>query len=151
MMWFLTCVAALIGGYFIYGAFIEKIFGINEKRQTPAHTKQDGVDFVPMSTPKVYLVQLLNIAGVGPIFGPIMGALYGPAAMLWIVLGCIFAGAVHDYFSGMLSIRNGGASVPTITGTLPRQWRKTLYEHLCHCSTASCWCGFRFCSSRHDH
>ncbi|MEZ9910499.1 carbon starvation protein A [Vibrio sp. 10N.261.51.A3] len=116
MMWFLTCVAALIGGYFIYGTFIEKIFGINEKRQTPAHTKQDGVDYVPMSTPKVYLVQLLNIAGVGPIFGPIMGALYGPAAMLWIVLGCIFAGAVHDYFSGMLSIRNGGASVPTITG-----------------------------------
>ncbi|WP_070972272.1 carbon starvation CstA family protein [Vibrio sonorensis] len=116
MMWFLTCVAALIGGYFIYGAFVEKIFGINEKRQTPAHTKGDGVDFVPMSTKKVYLVQLLNIAGVGPIFGPIMGALYGPAAMLWIVVGCIFAGAVHDYFSGMLSVRNGGASVPTITG-----------------------------------
>ncbi|NVC92593.1 carbon starvation protein A [Vibrio natriegens] len=116
MMWFLTCVAALIGGYFIYGAFVEKIFGINEKRQTPAHTKADGVDYVPMSTKKVYLVQLLNIAGVGPIFGPIMGALYGPAAMLWIVIGCIFAGAVHDYFSGMLSVRNGGASVPTITG-----------------------------------
>ncbi len=116
MLWFLTCVAALIGGYFIYGAFIEKIFGINENRQTPAHTKNDGVDYVPMSTKKVYLVQLLNIAGVGPIFGPIMGALYGPAAMLWIVVGCIFAGAVHDYFSGMLSIRNGGASVPTITG-----------------------------------
>ena len=116
MVWFLTCVAALIGGYFIYGAFIEKIFGIKEDRKTPAYTKTDGVDFVPMSTPKVYLVQLLNIAGVGPIFGPIMGALYGPAAMLWIVLGCIFAGAVHDYFSGMLSIRNGGASVPTITG-----------------------------------
>jgi len=116
MLWFLTCVAALIGGYFIYGAFVEKVFGINEKRQTPAHTKTDGVDFVPMSTKKVYLVQLLNIAGVGPIFGPIMGALYGPAAMLWIVVGCIFAGAVHDYFSGMLSIRNGGASVPTITG-----------------------------------
>ncbi|OCH15666.1 MULTISPECIES: carbon starvation protein A [unclassified Aliivibrio] len=116
MVWFLTCVAALIGGYFIYGAFIEKIFGIKEDRKTPAYTKTDGVDFVPMSTPRVYLVQLLNIAGVGPIFGPIMGALYGPAAMLWIVLGCIFAGAVHDYFSGMLSIRNGGASVPTITG-----------------------------------
>lgn len=116
MLWFLTCVAALIGGYFIYGAFVEKIFGINEKRQTPAHTKTDGVDYVPMSTKKVYLVQLLNIAGVGPIFGPIMGALYGPAAMLWIVIGCIFAGAVHDYFSGMLSVRNGGASVPTITG-----------------------------------
>lgn len=116
MLWFLTCVAALIGGYFIYGAFVEKVFGINEQRKTPAHTKTDGVDYVPMSTPKVYLVQLLNIAGVGPIFGPIMGALYGPAAMLWIVIGCIFAGAVHDYFSGMLSIRNDGASVPTITG-----------------------------------
>jgi len=116
MMWFLFCIAALVGGYFIYGAFVEKVFGINENRQTPAFTKQDGVDFVPMSNKKVYLVQLLNIAGVGPIFGPIMGALYGPAAMLWIVLGCIFAGAVHDYFSGMLSVRNGGASVPTITG-----------------------------------
>ncbi len=116
MLWFLTCVAALIGGYFIYGAFVEKVFGINEKRQTPAHTKTDGVDYVPMSTPKVYLVQLLNIAGVGPIFGPIMGALYGPAAMLWIVMGCIFAGATHDYFSGMLSIRNGGASVPSLSG-----------------------------------
>ncbi|WP_120513256.1 carbon starvation protein A [Photobacterium salinisoli] len=116
MAWFLICVAALIGGYFIYGTFIEKLFGINEKRQTPAYTMQDGVDYVPMSKKKVYLVQLLNIAGVGPIFGPIMGALYGPAAMLWIVLGCIFAGAVHDYFSGMLSVRNGGASVPTLSG-----------------------------------
>ncbi|PSV88864.1 carbon starvation CstA family protein [Photobacterium iliopiscarium] len=116
MAWFLLCVAALLGGYFIYGSFIEKIFGVNANRQTPAYTKQDGVDYVPMSNNKVYLVQLLNIAGVGPIFGPIMGALYGPAAMLWIVLGCIFAGAVHDYFSGMLSVRNGGASVPTLTG-----------------------------------
>lgn len=116
MMMFLFCVAALIAGYFIYGTFVEKVFGIKENRTTPAYSKQDGVDYVPMSNKKVYLVQLLNIAGVGPIFGPIMGALYGPAAMLWIVLGCIFAGAVHDYFSGMLSIRNGGASVPTLTG-----------------------------------
>ncbi|NKF52425.1 carbon starvation protein A [Shewanella sp. WXL01] len=116
MIWFLTCVAFLIGGYFIYGQFVERVFGINAKRQTPAYSKQDGVDYVPMSNKKVYLVQLLNIAGVGPIFGPIMGALYGPAAMLWIVIGCVFAGAVHDYFSGMLSVRNGGASVPTITG-----------------------------------
>ncbi|NRA85594.1 MAG: carbon starvation protein A, partial [Gammaproteobacteria bacterium] len=116
MLWFLFCVGLLLAGYFIYGAIVEKIFGINEQRTTPAYTQEDGVDFVPMSTPKVYLVQLLNIAGVGPIFGPIMGALYGPAAMLWIVLGCIFGGAVHDYFAGMLSIRNGGASVPSITG-----------------------------------
>ncbi len=116
MIWFLTCVATLIGGYFIYGAFIEKIFGVEENRVTPAFSQNDGVDYVPMSTPKVYLVQLLNIAGVGPIFGPIMGALYGPAAMLWIVLGCIFAGAVHDYFSGMMSLRHQGASVPSLTG-----------------------------------
>lgn len=116
MLWFLTCVALLLAGYFIYGKAVEKIFGIKSTRTTPAFSKQDGVDFVPMAKGRVWLVQLLNIAGIGPIFGPIMGALYGPAAMLWIVLGCIFAGAVHDYFSGMLSIRNGGASVPTITG-----------------------------------
>ncbi|MFT5558897.1 MAG: carbon starvation protein CstA [Psychromonas sp.] len=116
MIWFLFCVAALLGGYYIYGAIVEKIFGINKKRTTPAFSKQDGVDFVPIKTKKVYLIQLLNIAGVGPIFGPIMGALYGPAAMLWIVVGCIFAGGVHDYFSGMLSIRNGGASVPKLAG-----------------------------------
>jgi len=116
MLWFFACVVMLLAGYFFYGRFIEKVFGIQEDRTTPAFSKTDGVDYVPMSKSKVYLVQLLNIAGVGPIFGPIMGALYGPAAMLWIVLGCIFAGAVHDYFSGMLSIRNGGASVPNITG-----------------------------------
>ncbi|WP_299789796.1 carbon starvation protein A [uncultured Shewanella sp.] len=116
MMWFLMCVGLLIGGYFFYGAFVEKVFGINAQRQTPAFTKTDGVDFVPMSKGKVYLIQLLNIAGVGPIFGPILGALYGPAAMLWIVLGCIFAGAVHDYFSGMLSVRNNGQSVPNLAG-----------------------------------
>jgi carbon starvation protein CstA len=116
MLWFLFCLALLLGGYYIYGSFVEKVFGIKKQRQTPAYEKGDGVDYVAMSTPKVYLVQLLNIAGVGPIFGPIMGALYGPAAMLWIVFGCIFAGGVHDYFSGMLSVRNGGASVPAITG-----------------------------------
>ncbi|MGL4472998.1 MAG: carbon starvation CstA family protein [Shewanella sp.] len=116
MSWFLLCVGLLIGGYFIYGAFVEKIFGIKPERQTPAFTKTDGVDFVPMSKGKVYLIQLLNIAGVGPIFGPILGALYGPAAMLWIVFGCIFAGAVHDYFSGMLSVRNQGQSVPNLAG-----------------------------------
>ncbi|QSX34867.1 carbon starvation protein A [Shewanella avicenniae] len=116
MLWFLLCVGLLIGGYFIYGTFVEKVFGINKARQTPAYAQNDGVDYVPMSQSKVYLIQLLNIAGVGPIFGPILGALYGPAAMLWIVIGCIFAGAVHDYFSGMLSVRNGGQSVPNLAG-----------------------------------
>ncbi|WP_372870632.1 carbon starvation protein A [Shewanella sp.] len=116
MTWFLLCVGLLLAGYFIYGTFVEKVFGINTTRQTPAFTQTDGVDYVPMSKGKVYLIQLLNIAGVGPIFGPILGALYGPAAMLWIVVGCIFAGAVHDYFSGMLSVRNGGQSVPNLAG-----------------------------------
>ncbi|AZQ09985.1 MULTISPECIES: carbon starvation protein A [Shewanella] len=116
MTWFLLCVGLLLAGYFIYGTFVEKVFGINATRQTPAFTQTDGVDYVPMSKGKVYLIQLLNIAGVGPIFGPILGALYGPAAMLWIVVGCIFAGAVHDYFSGMLSVRNGGQSVPNLAG-----------------------------------
>ena len=116
MLWFLLCTGLLVAGYFTYGKLIEKIFGPKPERKTPAHTLTDGVDFVPMSNKKVYLIQLLNIAGVGPIFGPILGALYGPIAMLWIVIGCIFAGAVHDYFSGMMSVRANGASVPSIVG-----------------------------------
>ena len=116
MIWFFLCVGLLIAGYFIYGKFIERIFSPKPELKTPAITMADGVDYVPMSDKKVYLVQLLNIAGVGPIFGPILGALYGPVAMLWIVFGCIFAGAVHDYFSGMLSVHAKGASVPTVVG-----------------------------------
>ncbi len=116
MIWFFLCVGLLLAGYFTYGVLIERIFGPKEALKTPAYTSQDGVDFVPMSNAKVWLVQLLNIAGLGPVFGPILGALYGPVAMLWIVVGCIFAGAVHDYFSGMLSVRQNGASVPNIVG-----------------------------------
>lgn len=116
MLWFFFCVAVLVLGYFIYGKIIEKIFVINPKRQTPAYSMNDGVDYMPMSKTKIWLIQLLNIAGTGPIFGPILGALYGPVAMLWIVFGCIFAGAVHDYFCGMLSIRNGGVSMPNLAG-----------------------------------
>ncbi len=116
MLWFFFCVAILILAYFIYGRVVEKIFVINPKRATPAISLQDGVDYVPMSKGRIWLIQLLNIAGTGPIFGPIMGALYGPVAMLWIVFGCVFAGAVHDYFSGMLSIRNNGESVPFLAG-----------------------------------
>ncbi|MDO4427678.1 MAG: carbon starvation CstA family protein, partial [Moraxella sp.] len=105
-----------VAGYFIYGKVIEKIFVINPNKNTPAYTMADGVDYVPMSKGKIWLIQLLNIAGTGPIFGPILGALYGPVAMLWIVIGCIFAGAVHDYMCGMLSVRNGGASMPYLSG-----------------------------------
>ena len=115
-MWFIIATAGLIVGYLIYGRFVEKVFGPQPQRPTPAITHADGVDFVAMPKWKLWLIQLLNIAGVGPVFGPIMGALYGPAALLWIVLGSIFAGAVHDYFSGMLSVRYNGANVPEIVG-----------------------------------
>ncbi|TWV82454.1 carbon starvation protein A [Moraxella sp. VT-16-12] len=116
MLWFFFCVAVLVTGYFVYGKIIEKIFVINPNKNTPAYTMADGVDYIPMSKGRIWLIQLLNIAGTGPIFGPILGALYGPVAMLWIVLGCIFAGAVHDYMCGMLSVRNRGASMPYLTG-----------------------------------
>lgn len=115
-LYFILAVVALIAGYAIYGTLVAKIFGADPKRPTPAKTMADGVDYVEMPMWKVWLIQLLNIAGVGPVFGPILGALYGPSALLWIVIGTIFAGAVHDYFSGMLSLRYGGANVPTIVG-----------------------------------
>lgn len=116
MYTFLAGVVLLLVGYFTYGKFVEKVFGVNETRTTPAYTHQDGVDYLPMNSKKNSLIQLLNIAGVGPIFGPIMGALYGPVAFLWIVIGCIFAGAVHDYLTGMISIRNRGAHLPELAG-----------------------------------
>ncbi|MFD1388779.1 carbon starvation protein A [Oceanobacillus oncorhynchi subsp. oncorhynchi] len=114
MYTFLAGIVLLIIGYFTYGKFIEKLFGVKESRPTPAYVNGDGVDYIPMSTPKNSLIQLLNIAGTGPVFGPIMGALYGPAAFIWIVVGCIFAGAVHDYLTGMISIRNRGAHLPEL-------------------------------------
>jgi carbon starvation protein CstA len=116
MVLFFACVGLLIAGYYVYGALVERIFVIDENRPAPCFANADGVDFVPLPTWKVFLIQLLNIAGLGPIFGPILGALYGPSALLWIVFGCIFAGAVHDYFSGMMSLRFNGDSVPNIVG-----------------------------------
>ncbi|HDX9623867.1 TPA: carbon starvation protein A [Bacillus anthracis] len=116
MITFLVSIVVLIIGYFTYGKFIEKIFGVNYKRKTPAYVNQDGVDYVPMDRRKNSMIQLLNIAGTGPIFGPILGALYGPIAFVWIVIGAIFAGAVHDYLTGMISIRNKGAHIPELAG-----------------------------------
>lgn len=106
----LSCVA-LIVGYFLYGFFIEKVFKINPQKKTPAVLYADGVDYVPLPIHKIFLIQFLNIAGSGPVFGAILGALYGPICLLWIVLGTVFAGAVHDYLSGMLSLRYKGRSV----------------------------------------
>ena len=116
MITFIVSIVLLVVGYFTYGKVIEKIFGPTESRKTPAYENNDGVDFVPMNKHKNALIQLLNIAGTGPIFGPIMGALYGPVAFLWIVLGSIFAGAVHDYLTGMISLRNKGAHIPELAG-----------------------------------
>lgn len=116
MITFLVALVLLVVGFFTYGVLVEKIFGVEPERKTPALTKTDGVDFVPMSGWRIFLVQFLNIAGLGPIFGAIMGIFYGPAAFLWIVFGTIFAGGVHDYLSGMLSIRKGGVSLPDIVG-----------------------------------
>ncbi|MRX71630.1 carbon starvation protein A [Bacillus lacus] len=116
MFTFIFSIILLIIGYFTYGKYVEKVFGVKETRKTPAFAYKDNVDYLPMGKKRNSLIQLLNIAGVGPIFGPIMGALYGPAAFIWIVFGCIFAGAVHDYLTGMISIRNRGAHLPELAG-----------------------------------
>ncbi|MCQ2345219.1 MAG: carbon starvation protein A [Paludibacteraceae bacterium] len=116
MITFIVALAALILGFIFYGRLVERIFHINPERKTPALTRPDGVDYVPMKPWRIFLVQFLNIAGLGPIFGAIMGIFFGPAAFLWIVLGTIFAGGVHDFMSGMLSIRKNGASLPEIVG-----------------------------------
>ena len=115
MITFTLCLLVLIAGYFIYGRFIERVFGPDD-RKTPALTKADGVDYIPLPTWKIFMIQFLNIAGLGPIFGAIMGAKFGTASYLWIVLGSIFAGAVHDYLAGMLSLRHDGESLPEIIG-----------------------------------
>ena len=117
MITFIIALIALVVGFVLYGTFVERVFGIDSNAQTPAITKADGVDFVTMKPWRILLVQLLNIAGLGPIFGAIMGIFYGPSAFLWIVLGTIFAGGVHDYLSGMISLRKGGASLPEVVGT----------------------------------
>lgn len=113
---FLISICVLVAGYFLYGVFVERVFGVDARRVTPANALRDDVDFVPMPTWKVFLIQFLNIAGLGPIFGAIMGIMFGPAAFLWIVFGTIFGGAVHDFISAMMSMRAGGASLPEIVG-----------------------------------
>lgn len=115
MVTFFVALAILIVGYLTYGRFVEKTFHPDD-RPTPATTLTDGIDYVPMSAPKIFLIQLLNIAGLGPIFGAISGALWGPVVFLWIVFGTIFAGAVHDFLTGMISVRHNGASISEIVG-----------------------------------
>lgn len=116
MITFFLCLFALIAGYFVYGKFVANVFGVDETKETPAKRLADGVDYVEMDWKRAFLIQFLNIAGLGPIFGAVAGALWGPIAFLWIVLGCIFAGATHDFIAGMLSLRHDGATVAEIVG-----------------------------------
>lgn len=116
MITLLISVVALILGYVFYSRYIERVFGADPERKTPAITMPDGVDYLPLKWWKAFLIQFLNIAGLGPIFGAIAGAMWGPVAYLWIVLGAIFAGATHDYFSGMLSVKHKGLSITEIVG-----------------------------------
>ena len=125
MISFFLCLALLIIGYFTYGKMVENIFGPDD-RETPAVVINDGVDYVVLPQWKLFLIQLLNIAGLGPIFGALQGALWGPVVFLWITFGTIFAGAVHDFFSGMTSERNNGASISEITGIYLGSTMKTV-------------------------
>lgn len=116
MITFLICLAALIIAYFTYGKYLERICEIDEKNSVPSKTMYDGVDYMPMPQWKIFLIQLLNIAGLGPIFGALLGAAYGPVAFLWITLGGIFMGAMHDFVAGVISLKNNGLSLPEIIG-----------------------------------
>ena len=116
MITFLSCLAILIVGYFTYGTFVSKTVGFDDSKETPAIRLQDGVDYMPMPWYKVFLIQFLNIAGTGPIFGAIMGALFGPVAFLWITFGTLFAGGVHDFLSGVISMKHDGTSVSEVVG-----------------------------------
>ena len=116
MITFLVCLAALVASYFTYGKYLENVCGINPGNTVPSQTMYDGVDYLPLPRWKVFLIQLLNIAGLGPIFGALLGAAYGPVAFLWITLGGIFMGAMHDFVAGVISLKNNGLSLPEIIG-----------------------------------
>lgn len=130
MVSFLISIGALIAGYYIYGRVVERIFEVDDNRETPATRLRDGVDFMVLPNWKVFLIQFLNIAGLGPVFGAIAGAMFGPSAFLWIVFGSIFAGGVHDYFSGMFSVRHDGLSISEIVGVYLGKYAKHIMRLL---------------------
>lgn len=116
MITFLCCLSVLIASYFLYGKFLDKLTGVDGKAQVPSERLYDGVDYMPLPRWRIFLIQLLNIAGTGPIFGAILGACYGPVAFLWITIGGVLFGAMHDYMSGVISLRNDGKSLSEIIG-----------------------------------
>ena len=116
MITFFICLVVLVAAYFLYGGLLDRVVKIDNKADVPSKTLYDGVDYIPLPRWRIFLIQLLNIAGTGPIFGAILGACYGPVAFLWITLGGIFMGAMHDFMSGVISLRNGGKSLPEIIG-----------------------------------
>ena len=130
MVTFSVALALLVLGYIVYGGFVNRVFAPDAKRATPAVTMNDGVDYIPMPAWKIFMIQFLNIAGLGPIFGAIMGAQFGTASYLWIVIGTLLAGAVHDFFSGCLSIRNKGANLPELIGQYLGTSAKTMMNVL---------------------
>ncbi|TWT00491.1 carbon starvation protein A [Planomicrobium sp. CPCC 101079] len=130
MITFFAAILLLIFGYIFYSKFVERVFVVDDNTPTPAYTKRDNLDFVPMSWWKGNLIQLLNIAGLGPIYGAVAGALYGPVAFIWIVIGSIFAGGVHDYFSGMMSMRHGGEQFPALVGRYLGKYAKVFINGL---------------------
>ncbi len=130
MYTFIVSLICLVLGYVIYGKVVEHIMQPDAQRATPCYAMQDGVDYTPMPTWKVFLIQFLNIAGTGPIFGTIQGLLFGPSAYFWIVLGCIFGGAAHDYMAAMISLKRGGASLPEIVGDEMGYWARNAQRYL---------------------
>ena len=118
MITFLICLGLLVAAYFTYGRYLERVCEIDPKNPVPSKTHYDGVDYLPLPRWKIFLIQLLNIAGLGPIFGAVLGAAFGPVAFLWITLGGIFMGAMHDMISGVISVKQGGMSLPEIVGDL---------------------------------
>ncbi|MDE5963400.1 MAG: carbon starvation protein A, partial [Alistipes sp.] len=116
MITFVLCLALLVTAYFTYGRYMERLAGADACAETPCRRLGDGVDYVALPRWQIFLIQLLNIAGTGPIFGAVLGACFGPVAFVWITLGGIFVGAVHDYLSGMMAVRNDGLSIPEVIG-----------------------------------